>query len=37
MSKYFFADWNSFMSVVHTDKEGNRLNIKKVDGVDSAE
>ena len=30
-------DWNRFLSVVHTDKEGNRLNIIKVDGVDSAD
>ncbi len=28
-------DWNRFLSVVQTDKEGNRLNIIKVDGVDS--
>ena len=30
-------DWNRFLSVVQTDKEGNRLNIIKVDGVDSAD
>ena len=28
-------DWNRFLSVVQTDKEGNRLNAVKVDGVDS--
>ena len=28
-------DWNRFLSVVQTDKEGNRLNLVKVDGVDS--
>ena len=28
-------DWNKFLSVVRTDKEGNRLNAVKVDGVDS--
>ena len=28
-------DWNRFLSVVHTDKDGNRLNAVKVDGVDS--
>ena len=28
-------DWNRFLSVVRTDKEGNRLNLVKVDGVDS--
>jgi len=27
-------DWNRFLSVVRTDKEGNRLNAVKVDGVD---
>ena len=30
-------DWNRFLSVVQTDKEGNRLNIIKVDGVDSTD
>ena len=30
-------DWNRFLSVVQTDKEGNRLNMIKVDGVDSAD
>ena len=30
-------DWNRFLSVVQTDKEGNRLNPIKVDGVDSAD
>ena len=30
-------DWNRFLSVVQTDKEGNRLSIIKVDGVDSAD
>jgi len=30
-------DWNRFLSVMQTDKEGNRLNIIKVDGVDSAD
>ena len=30
-------DWNRFLSVVQTDKEGNRLNSIKVDGVDSAD
>ena len=30
-------DWNSFFSVVRTDKEGNRLNLVKVDGVDSTD
>ena len=29
-------DWNRFLSVVQTDKEGNRLNIIKVDGVNPA-
>ena len=28
-------DWNRFLSVVQTDKEGSRLNPVKVDGVDS--
>ena len=30
-------DWNRFLSVVQTDKEGNRLNIIKVDGVASTD
>ena len=30
-------DWNRFLSVVQTDKEGNRLNMIKVDGVDSTD
>ena len=30
-------DWNRFLSVVKTDKEGNRLNTVKVDGVDSTD
>ena len=30
-------DWNRFLSVVQTDKEGSRLNIVKVDGVDSTD
>ena len=30
-------DWNRFLSVVKTDKEGNRLNAVKVDGVDSTD
>ena len=30
-------DWNRFLSVVRTDKEGNRLNAVKVDGVDSSD
>ena len=30
-------DWNRFLSVVQTDREGNRLNIIKVDGVDSTD
>ena len=30
-------DWNRFLSVVQTDKEGNRLNLVKVDGVDSSD
>ena len=30
-------DWNRFLSVVRTDKEGNRLNLVKVDGVDSTD
>ena len=30
-------DWNRFLSVVQIDKEGNRLNMIKVDGVDSAD
>ena len=30
-------DWNRFLSVAQTDREGNRLNIIKVDGVDSAD
>ena len=28
-------DWNRFLAVARTDKEGNRLNALKVDGVDS--
>jgi len=28
-------DWNRFLSVVQTDKEGSRLNAVKLDGVDS--
>ncbi len=27
-------DWNRFLSVVQTDKEGSRLNAVKLDGVD---
>ncbi len=30
-------DWNRFLSIARTDKEGNRLNAVKVDGVDSAD
>ncbi|MFS2877276.1 N-6 DNA methylase [Phocaeicola vulgatus] len=30
-------DWNKFLSAVQTDKDGNRLNPVKVDGVDSAD
>ena len=30
-------DWNRFLAVVSTDKEGNRLNAVKVDGVDSTD
>ena len=30
-------DWNRLLSVVRTDKEGNRLNAVKVDGVDSTD
>ena len=30
-------DWNRFLAVARTDKEGNRLNTLKVDGVDSAD
>ena len=30
-------DWNRFLSIVRTDKEGNRLNAVKVDGVDSTD
>ena len=30
-------DWNRFLSVVQTDKEGNRLNAVKVEGVDSTD
>ena len=30
-------DWNWFLSVVQTDKEGSRLNPVKVDGVDSTD
>ena len=30
-------DWNRFLSIVQTDKEGNRLNAVKVDGVDSTD
>ena len=30
-------DWNRFLSVAQTDREGNRLNIIKVDGVDSTD
>ena len=30
-------DWNRFLSVVQTDKEGNRLNHLRVDGMDSTD
>lgn len=30
-------DWNKFLAVAQTDKEGNRLNTIKVDGVDSVD
>ena len=30
-------DWNKFLTVAQTDKEGNRLNPLKVDGVDSVD
>ena len=30
-------DWNRFLSVVQTDKEGSRLNLVKLDGVDSTD
>ena len=30
-------DWNRFLSIVQIDKEGNRLNAVKVDGVDSTD
>ena len=30
-------DWNRFLAVVKTDKEGNRLNAVKVDGVSSSD
>ena len=30
-------DWNRFLSVVQTDREGSRLNLVKVDGVDSTD
>ncbi len=30
-------DWNRFLSIAQTDKEGNRLNAVKVDGVDSTD
>ena len=30
-------DWNKFLAVAQTDKEGNRLNPIKVDGVDSVD
>ena len=30
-------DWNRFISVVQTDKESSRLNLVKVDGVDSTD
>ena len=30
-------DWNRFLSVVQTDKEGSRLNLVKVNGVDSTD
>ena len=30
-------DWNRFLSVVKTDKEGNRLNVVKEDGVSSSD
>ena len=30
-------DWNRFLAVARTDKEGNRLNALKVDSVDSAD
>ena len=30
-------DWNRFLSIARTDKEGNRLNAVKVDGVDSTD
>ena len=35
--KAMTEDWNRFLSVVQTDKEGNRLNAVKVDGVDSTD
>lgn len=28
-------DWNRFLSIVQTDKEGSRLNLVKLDGMDS--
>ena len=30
-------DWNRFLSVVQIDKEGSRLNLVKVDGIDSTD
>ena len=30
-------DWNRFLSVVQTDKEGSRLNLVKLEGVDSTD
>ena len=30
-------DWNRFLSVVQTDREGSRLNLVKVDGVDATD
>ena len=30
-------DWNRFLSVVKTDKEGNRLNAVKEDGISSSD
>ena len=37
MVKAMTEDWNRFLSAAQTDKEGNRLNHLRVDGVDSTD
>ena len=37
MVRFDDVEWNRFLAVARTDKEGNRLNTLKVDGVDSAD